>query len=90
MDSKRRVLQISKISKIRVMGTISALDVNNGEKSGYLNNVGREIRHHAIAHGVLLCPVGNVLYLMPPYCTTENELDWISKRISQVLEKVTD
>jgi hypothetical protein len=36
------------------IGTILAFDVNNLEKSGYVNNVGREIRHHAIAHGVLL------------------------------------
>jgi adenosylmethionine---8-amino-7-oxononanoate aminotransferase len=47
------------------METITALDVNNSEKGGYLNNVGREIRHQAIAHGVLLHPLGNVLYLMP-------------------------
>jgi adenosylmethionine---8-amino-7-oxononanoate aminotransferase len=78
------------LSKIRVMGTISAFDVNNSEKSGYLNNVGREIRHHAIAYGVLLRPLGNALYLMPPYCITENELDWIYQQIDRVLEKVTD
>jgi adenosylmethionine-8-amino-7-oxononanoate aminotransferase len=42
------------LSKIRVIGTIAALDVNNSEKTGYVKNVGREIRHHAIAHGVLL------------------------------------
>jgi adenosylmethionine-8-amino-7-oxononanoate aminotransferase len=43
------------------MGTIAAFDVNNRQKSGYVNRVGREIRHHAIAHGVLLYPIGNVL-----------------------------
>jgi adenosylmethionine---8-amino-7-oxononanoate aminotransferase len=78
------------LSKIRVIGTIVAFDVNNSEKSGYLNNVGREIRHHAIAHGVLLRPLGNVLYLMPPYCITENELEWVYEQIDRVLENVTD
>jgi adenosylmethionine---8-amino-7-oxononanoate aminotransferase len=62
------------LSRLQVMGTISTIDVNNSEKAGYLNNVGREIRHQAIAHGVLLCPLGNVLYLMPPYCITEAKL----------------
>jgi adenosylmethionine---8-amino-7-oxononanoate aminotransferase len=78
------------LSKFRVIGTISAFDVNNSEKSGYINNVGREIRHHAIAHGVLLCPLGNVLYLMPPYCITESELAWVYQQIDKVLLEVLD
>jgi adenosylmethionine-8-amino-7-oxononanoate aminotransferase len=57
------------------MGTIFGFDVNNSEKGGYVKSVGREIRHHAIAHGVLLFSIGNVLYLMPPYCIRGNELE---------------
>jgi adenosylmethionine---8-amino-7-oxononanoate aminotransferase len=76
------------LTKFRVRGTIATFDVNNSEKSGYLNNVGREIRHHAIAHGVLLRPLGNVLYLMPPYCITESELAWVYQQIERVLDKV--
>jgi adenosylmethionine-8-amino-7-oxononanoate aminotransferase len=57
-----------------LMGTIAAIDINNHEKAGYLNNVGRKIRHHALSRGVLLRPLSNVLDLMPPYCITETEL----------------
>ena len=78
------------LTKLRVIGTIAAIDVNNSEKGGYLNNVGREIRHHAIAHGVLLRPLGNVLYLMPPYCITESELAWVYQQIDKVLDLVFD
>ena len=60
------------LTNLRVMGTIAAIYINNQQQAGYLNNVGRKIGHHAIAHGVLLCPLGNVLYLMPPYCITES------------------
>jgi adenosylmethionine-8-amino-7-oxononanoate aminotransferase len=42
-----------------------AIDIVNGRQSGYLDLVGIEIRHHAIEYGVLLRPLGNVLYLMP-------------------------
>jgi adenosylmethionine---8-amino-7-oxononanoate aminotransferase len=63
------------------MGIIAAFDVNSSDKSGYVNNVGREIRHHAIAHGVLLFWLGNVLYLMPPYCIIKNELGWVYRQI---------
>jgi adenosylmethionine-8-amino-7-oxononanoate aminotransferase len=78
------------LSKLTVIGTIVAIDVNNSEKAGYLNNVGREIRHQAIAHGVLLRPLGNVLYLMPPYCITESELSWVYQQIDRVLAEVLD
>ncbi len=72
------------------MGTIAAIDVNNQEQAGYLNNVGRKIRHQAIAHGVLLRLLGNVLYLMPPYCITEAELAWVYAQIDRVWDKVLD
>jgi adenosylmethionine---8-amino-7-oxononanoate aminotransferase len=78
------------LTKLRVMGTISAIDINNQEKAGYLNNVGRKIGHQAIAHGVLLRPLGNVLYLMPPYCITESELTWVYQQIDLILAEVLD
>jgi adenosylmethionine---8-amino-7-oxononanoate aminotransferase len=78
------------LTKLRVMGTIAAIDINNHDKAGYLNNVGRKIGHQAIAHGVLLRPLGNVLYLMPPYCITESELAWVYRQIDLVLADVLD
>ncbi len=78
------------LTKLRVMGTIAAIDINNQEQAGYLNNVGRKIGHHARSHDVLLRPLGNVLYLMPPYCITEAELAWVYTQIDRVLDKVLD
>jgi adenosylmethionine---8-amino-7-oxononanoate aminotransferase len=52
--------------------------------------VGRKIGHQAIAHGVLLYPLGNVLYLMPPYCITETELAWADRQIDAILADVLD
>jgi adenosylmethionine---8-amino-7-oxononanoate aminotransferase len=76
--------------KLRVTGTIAAIDINNQERAGYLNNVGRKIGHQAIARGVLLRPLGNVVYLMPPYCITESELAWVYQQIDTVLDEVLD
>ncbi len=73
------------LTRLRVMGTIAAIDIVNQAESGYLNHVGRELRHQAIARGVLIRPLGNVLYLMPPYCITETELAWVYQQIDKVL-----
>ena len=78
------------LNKLRIAGTIAAIDINNQEQAGYLNNVGRKIGHHAIARGVLLRPLGNVLYLMPPYCITESELGWVYQQIDTILSEIID
>lgn len=78
------------LARLRTMGTIAAFDIMNEERPGYLNRVGMEIRHQAIECGILLRPLGNVLYLMPPYCITEADLGWIYERLDRVLERVLD
>jgi adenosylmethionine---8-amino-7-oxononanoate aminotransferase len=45
-----------------------------------------EIRKRAIAQGLLLRPLGNVLYIMPPYCITEDELAFIYQGITTILD----
>jgi adenosylmethionine-8-amino-7-oxononanoate aminotransferase len=77
------------LTRVRVTGTIAAMDIKNTEETGYLNRIGMEIRHHAIECGLLLRPLGNVLYLMPPYCITESDLAWIYEQLDRVLDRVT-
>lgn len=43
------------------------------------------MRQQAIAHGLLLRPLGNVLYLMPPYCITDDELAQAYAGIQSIL-----
>lgn len=59
----------------RLCGTIAALELKaNG--SSYLSGDPLRLHRQALAKGVLLRPLGNVLYLLPPYCMTEEELLW--------------
>ncbi len=76
------------LSKVRTIGTIAAFDIMNEDRAGYLNRIGMEIRAQAIECGILLRPLGNVLYLMPPYCIEEAELGWIYGQIDRVLARV--
>ncbi|MCU0527204.1 MAG: adenosylmethionine--8-amino-7-oxononanoate transaminase [Elainella sp. Prado103] len=75
-----------KLEKLRVMGTIAAMDVVTPDRSGYLNQVGAKIRQQAIDRGVLLRPLGQVIYLMPPYCITDTELAKIYETIADILD----
>lgn len=77
-----------KLEKLRVTGTIAAMEVVTPDRPGYLNQVGSLIRQRAIERGVLLRPLGQVLYLMPPYCITDAELAQIYESIAAILDEI--
>lgn len=74
-----------KIKNARALGTIMAFEIET-ENSGYLNNIGREITKQTLTKGVYLRPLGNTVYIMPPYCITGAQLE---KLYSVVLEIIT-
>jgi adenosylmethionine-8-amino-7-oxononanoate aminotransferase len=74
-----------RLTNLRVTGTIAAMDLIT-ENPGYLNQLSLEIRKRAIAQRLLLRPLGNVLYIMPPYCITEDELAFIYQGITIILD----
>jgi len=62
---------------LRRTGGIVAFDMALGE-TGYLASAAPRLRALAVEHGVLLRPLGNVLYALPPSCTTESQCDAIA------------
>ena len=61
------------IKNIRKIGTIIAFEILQG-KDEYLNNVSAVITEKAMAQGVYIRPLGNTVYIMPPYCITPAQL----------------
>ena len=62
------------IKDIRQTGTILAMELQTGENTSYFNSIKAIIQPFFLENGILIRPLGNVLYLMPPYCITETEL----------------
>lgn len=71
----------------RQLGTITALDVVAGD-AGYLAGIGPKLYEAFMARGVLLRPLGNTIYVMPPYCISENELACVYDTIREVVASV--
>ncbi len=63
-----------RFASIRQAGTITALDLRV-PAGGYLSDVGPRLRAFFRERNLLIRPLGNVIYLMPPYCVTAAELD---------------
>lgn len=71
----------------RVCGTIAAVDLVVGD-AGYLADVGLKLRAFFLARGLLIRPLGQTIYLMPPYCITEPELDLAYDAIAEAADLV--
>lgn len=72
---------------LRQHGAIVAADVPVAD-AGYLADLGPRMRARFYARDVLLRPLGNTLYLMPPYCITEDQLGRVFDAIDAVLAEV--
>ena len=73
------------VATIRQRGTILAFDLQAGEQTSYFNNIRDTAYQFLVDHGILMRPLGNVLYLMPPYCTTDEQLTYTYQQINQLL-----
>jgi adenosylmethionine---8-amino-7-oxononanoate aminotransferase len=72
------------VAHARLTGTIAALDVVGGGK-GYGAEIGPRMKAAFMERGLLLRPLGNVLYLLPPYCVGDDELNRAWDAVGEVL-----
>jgi adenosylmethionine-8-amino-7-oxononanoate aminotransferase len=68
----------------RVLGTVAAFDL--ADEDGYLAEAGPALQRFALGEGVLLRPLGNAVYLLPPYCITPEEVGRVYEVIERFLE----
>ncbi len=73
-----------KVASVRQCGTIAALDLAVSDQ-GYLADVGPRLYRGFIDRGVLLRPLGNTVYVLPPYCVTNDDLDRVYDVITDTL-----
>ncbi len=64
----------ARFTSVRQVGTITALDLKVRD-AGYLAGVGPKLYGFFMDRGLLLRPLGNTIYVMPPYCTTASDLE---------------
>ena len=73
-----------KIRNPRQLGTIAAFEISSGADE-YLNNISGSITQKCLEQGVYLRPLGNTVYIMPPYCITPQELSKVYAVILSVI-----
>lgn len=76
-----------RFTNVRQIGTIAALDIAVRD-AGYLADIGPRLYRGFLARGLLIRPLGNTIYLMPPYCSTASDLDLAYDAIDELAKKV--
>ncbi|MFT4078384.1 adenosylmethionine--8-amino-7-oxononanoate transaminase [Rhodomicrobium sp.] len=66
----------------RSLGTIAAMDLRVKD-AGYLAGIAPKLMDFFLSRGLMLRPLGNTVYIMPPYCTTPSELDAVYAAIEE-------
>jgi adenosylmethionine-8-amino-7-oxononanoate aminotransferase len=78
-----RLRNLPLVKNPRVLGTVAAFDID--VDAGYLNPIGLELASFALQHDILLRPLGNVVYVLPPYCATDEDLTHVYSVIERFL-----
>jgi adenosylmethionine-8-amino-7-oxononanoate aminotransferase len=85
MDFANTIIAHPRVENVRTCGTILAITVKTVGGNHYLSNERDQIYHFFLNQGILLRPIGNVLYLIPPYCITDTQLQHIYRAIKLFL-----
>ena len=80
------------VGDVRQEGLIGAIEIvrnfQTREPFPFTDRIGHRICAAAQAHGLLTRPIGDVLVLMPPYCTTEEQLQQMVEALWRGLNEV--
>jgi adenosylmethionine-8-amino-7-oxononanoate aminotransferase len=79
------VIGLELLVNIRIIGTILAFELNTG-RDEYINEVSTTVMGKAMTQGIYLRPLGNTVYIMPPYCITPEQL----RKIYQFILTIPD
>lgn len=74
-----------RVRDMRHLGGMVAFDLVTDD-AGYLSQRGPALRRVAASKGVLLRPLGNVIYALPPACTTDEQCDRIAAAMVAMAE----
>jgi adenosylmethionine-8-amino-7-oxononanoate aminotransferase len=66
-------------------GTIFSVEIKSETETGYTNAIREKLYTHFLNRNILVRPLGNILYLVPPYNTPENTLVEVYAEIDNLL-----
>jgi adenosylmethionine-8-amino-7-oxononanoate aminotransferase len=86
LEFQQHIKSNVKVVTTRVLGVIFALEIRTETAASYYGNLRNKLYNFFIENGIILRPVGNIVYILPPYIITEEQL----QKVYQVVEKALE
>lgn len=75
------------VGDVRTIGTMAAIELR-ADDAGYLSNLRPKLYEYFLKRDILLRPLGNVIYILPPYCIEANELHRVYDVIQEAIRAI--
>jgi adenosylmethionine-8-amino-7-oxononanoate aminotransferase len=76
------------VRNIRIMGAVAVIELETQKESNYFDEFGPILYQKFLSKGILLRPLGNTLYFMPPYTISVSTLEYCLKTIKEVISEL--
>ena len=88
LQFENKIKSHPKVKTTRVLGVIFALEIKTNSEESYYGTLRNKLYNFFIENGVILRPVGNIVYVLPPYIMTNSQLQKVYQTIENALEIV--
>lgn len=82
---KTKIENHPKVESIKVLGVILTITIKTNESKEYYGDFRNKLYQFFIKKGILIRPIGNMIYTIPPFVITENELLTIYEAFEECL-----
>jgi len=84
----KKIQNHTRLKNVRTCGVILALEIDTETETSYFNEARSSLYAYFLEKNILLRPLGNVIYVLPPYIITEKQLQSIYESISDLLDNL--
>ena len=88
LDFQSKIKAHPKVKTTRVLGVIFALEIETENQESYYGTMRNKLYYFFIQNGIILRPVGNIVYILPPYIISQNQLEKVYQVVENALEIV--
>ena len=85
---QEKIKSHARVVTTRVLGVIFALEIKSDSDNSYYGTMRTKLYNFFIDKGVILRPVGNIVYILPPYIMTDEQLEKVYSIIEEAIEIV--
>lgn len=79
--------QHPKVLSARCLGVIAAIELKTNTDGSYYGTLRNKLYDFFIQNGIVLRPVGNIVYVLPPYVITDAQLGSVYEKIKQAVDE---